>query len=96
MWPVERIIRGRNLWGLPREYPTRHRDNCGKMLVGESVLVFCSDSGVTKQTLNRWKHQALIDAGLVDVIDSTASDDLWVILLAVHSKGLQQRCRLPK
>jgi len=52
---------------MPRQYPTGFRDEMvRRMLTGEPVLTICSDTGVPEQTLHRWKHQALIDAGLVD------------------------------
>ena len=54
---------------MPRQYPTGFRDEMvRRMLTGEPVLTICSDTGVPEQTLHRWKHQALIDAGLVDGI----------------------------
>ncbi len=50
---------------MPRQYPIAFRDEMiGRMLDGESVLELVSESGMPMQTLHRWKHQALIDAGL--------------------------------
>jgi transposase-like protein len=40
------------------------------MLGGESVLSLVPETSVPEQTLNRWKHQALVHAGLVDGVDS--------------------------
>ena len=34
------------------------------MLGGEPVLALVKESRVPEQTLHRWKHEALIDAGL--------------------------------
>jgi putative transposase len=58
------------------------------------VLTICSDTGVPEQTLHRWKHQALIDAGLVDGIDSTQS----AALRAAHKriKFLEKELQLVK
>ncbi len=52
------------------------------MLTGEPVLTICSDTGAPEQALHRWKHQALIDAGLLDGLDSTQS----AALRAAHIK----------
>jgi transposase-like protein len=55
---------------MPRQYSSGFRDEMvRRMLTGEPVLTICSDTGVPEQTLHRWEHQALIDAGLVDGID---------------------------
>lgn len=80
---------------MPRQYPTGFRDEMvRRMLTGEPVLTICSDTGVPEQTLHRWKHQALIDAGLVDGIDSTQS----AALRAAHKriKFLEKELQLVK
>ncbi len=59
---------------MPRQYPTAFRDEMvHSMLDGESALELVSESGVLMQTLHRWKHQALIDAGLVEGMNSAES-----------------------
>jgi len=46
------------------------------MLGGEAVLALVLETRVPEQTLHRWKHQALIDAGLVEGVDSTQNAEL--------------------
>ncbi len=59
---------------MPRQYPTAFRDEMiRRMLDGESVLELVSESGMPMQTLHRWKHQTLIDAGLAEGVDSVES-----------------------
>ncbi len=41
------------------------------MLGGEAVLALVGETGLLEQPLHRWKHQALIDAGLIDGVDSS-------------------------
>ncbi len=80
---------------MPRQYPTGFRDEMvDRMLAGESVLALCSDSGVPEQTLHRWKRQALIDAGVIDGIDSIES----AALRAAHARirALEKELRLVK
>ena len=80
---------------MPRQYPTGFRDEMvRRMLTGEPVLTICLDTGVPEQTLHRWKHQAFIDAGLVDGIDSTES----AALRAAHKriKFLEKELELVK
>jgi len=78
---------------MPRQYPTGFRDEMvRRMLAGESVSGLVLESGVPMQTLHRWKHQALIDAGLVEGIDSAES----AALRAAHKriKALEQELQL--
>ena len=80
---------------MPRQYPTGFWDEMvRRMLTGEPVLTICSDTGVPEQTLHRWKHQAFIDADLVDGIDSTES----AALRAAHKriKFLEKELELVK
>jgi len=59
---------------MPRQYPPGFRDELvQRMLNGEPVLTIRDDTGVPEQTLHRWKHQGLIDAGLAEGIDSVES-----------------------
>jgi hypothetical protein len=65
-----------------------------RMLVGESVSDLVFESKVPMQTLHRWKHQALIDAGLVEGVYSTES----AALRAAHKriKSLEKELELVK
>ncbi len=65
-----------------------------RMLTGEPVLTICSDTGVPEQTLHRWKHQAFIDAGLAEGIDSTESAALRAARKRI--KSLEQELQLVK
>jgi hypothetical protein len=47
-----------------------------RMLGGEAVLALLLETRVPKQTLHRRKHQALIDAGRVEGVDSTQNGEL--------------------
>jgi len=76
---------------MPRQYPTGFRDEMvGRMLGGESVSQLVSESGVPMQTLHRWKHQALIDEGLAEGIDSTESAALRAARKRINS--LSRNC----
>jgi transposase-like protein len=80
---------------MPRQYPTGFRDEMvRRMLAGESVSDLVFESRVPMQTLHRWKHQALIDAGLVKGTDSTKS----AALRAAHKriKSLEKELQLVK
>ena len=80
---------------MPRQYPTGFRDEMvGRMLGGVSVSQLVSESGVPMQTLHRWKHQALIDAGLAEGIDSTESAALRAARKRI--KSLEQELQLVK
>ena len=39
-------------------------------------MALVGETGVPEQTLHRWKHQALVDAGLVDGVDSNGHAEL--------------------
>jgi hypothetical protein len=41
-----------------------------RMRGGERVLTLVAENRVREQTLHRWKHQALVDAGLMEGVDS--------------------------
>lgn len=57
---------------MPRQYPPLFRQEIiDRMLGGETVLALVGETGLPEQTLHRWKHQALIDAGLIDGVDSS-------------------------
>jgi hypothetical protein len=62
---------------MPRQYPPLFRhEMIDRMLGGETVLALVGETGVPEQTLHWWKHQALIDAGLVDGVDSSEQVEL--------------------
>jgi len=62
---------------MPHQYPPHFRQEMiDRMLGGEAVLALVLETRVPEQTLHRWKHQALIDAGLVEGVDSTQNADL--------------------
>lgn len=62
---------------MPRQYqPHFRRDVVNRMLAGESVLSLVHETSVPEQTLHRWKHQALVDQGKVDGVNSTESTEL--------------------
>ena len=62
---------------MPHQYPPHfRREMIDRMLGGEAVLALVLETRVPEQTLHRWKHQALIDAGLVEGVDSTQNADL--------------------
>lgn len=56
---------------MPRQYPPDFRQEMvDRILGGQTVLSLVRETSVPEQTLHRWKHQALIDARLVDGVDS--------------------------
>ena len=62
---------------MPRQYPPHfRRDMVDRMLAGESVLSLVQETSVPEQTLHRWKHQALVDVGLIDGVDSAEGAEL--------------------
>jgi transposase len=49
---------------MPRHHPAElRRQLCEQMLAGETLKDVASTSGVSVSTLQKWKRQALIDAG---------------------------------
>jgi transposase-like protein len=80
---------------MPRQYLSGFRDELvQRMVTGEPVLSFRDDTGVPEQTLHRWKHQGLIDAGVKDGVDSCES----AALLAANKriKALEKELQLVK
>jgi len=62
---------------MPRQYPPHFRQEMiDRMFGGESVLSLVRETSVPEQTLHRWKHQALVDAGLANGIDSNENAEL--------------------
>ncbi len=64
------------------------------MLGGGSVLSLARETSVPEQTLHRWKHQALIDAGLVDGVDSSEHAQLRAARKRI--KALEKELQLVK
>ena len=61
---------------MPRQYPPHFRQEMvDRMLAGETDLALVAETGLPEQTLHRWKHQALVDEGLVDGVDSSVEKD---------------------
>ncbi len=80
---------------MPRQYPIAFRDEMvRRMLDGESVLALVAESRVPIQTLHRWKHQAQIDVGRAEGVDSAES----AALRAAHKriKALEKELQLVK
>lgn len=62
---------------MPFEYPASVRRGLSeRMRQGEAVLAVHAESGICLGTLYRWKHQALVDAGLASGTPSTLAPDL--------------------
>ncbi|RNL59090.1 transposase, partial [Arthrobacter oryzae] len=62
---------------MPFEYPASVRRGLSeRMRQGEAVLAVHAESGICLGTLYRWKHQALVDAGLAAGTPSTQAPDL--------------------
>ena len=73
---------------MPRHYPPHfRREMVDRMLGGEPVLALVLETRVPEQTLHRWKHQALIDAGLLEGVDSTQSADLQAAHKGIKALG---------
>ena len=62
---------------MPRMYPASvRRQIVTRLREGEPVAAVAVDTGICEATLFRWKHQALIDAGVVEGIPSVEADEL--------------------
>ena len=80
---------------MPRQYPPDFRgDMVNRTLAGESVLSLVQETSVPEQTLHRWSHQALIDVGLIDGVDSVESDRLRAADKSI--KALEKELQLVK
>jgi transposase-like protein len=80
---------------MPRQYPPHfRRDMVNRMVAGESVLSLVEETSVPEQTLHRWKHQALIDAGVKDGLDSQESAELRSLRKRI--RVLEQELQLVK
>ena len=74
---------------MPRQYPPHfRREMIDRMLEGEPVLALVLETSVPEQTLHRWKHQALIDAGLLQGVEWAAQGCVgitpWLSLSSPH------------
>ncbi len=80
---------------MPRQYPTAFREGMvHRMLGGEPVLALFAETGVPEQTLHRWKHQAQIDAGLVEGVSFGESASLRTAHKRI--KELEKKLQLVK
>ena len=80
---------------MPRQYPPHfRRDLVNRMLAGESALSLVRETSVPEQTLHRWKHQALVDQGLVHGVNSTESAQLRAANKRI--KALEKELQLVK
>ena len=80
---------------MPRQYPPHfRRDMVNRRLAGESVLSLVQETSVPEQTLHRWKHQALIDVGLIDGVDSAEGSELRAANKRI--KALEKELQLVK
>jgi len=80
---------------MPRQYPPHFRQEMvDRMLAGETVLALVRESSVPEQTLHRWKHQTLVDEGLVDGVDSSAHAERRAARKRI--KALEKELRLVK
>ena len=62
---------------MPRHYPHElRRRTCERMLKGEAIKDLVQELGISEATLQRWKRQALIDAGLRPGLLSYEADPL--------------------
>jgi len=62
---------------MPRHYPHElRRQTCERMLKGEAIKDLVVELGISEATLQRWKRQALIDAGLRPGLLSYEADPL--------------------
>jgi transposase len=62
---------------MPRHYPAElRRRTCERMLNGEAIKDLIVELGISEATLQRWKRQALIDAGCRPGVVSYEADPL--------------------
>lgn len=62
---------------MPRQYSSSvRRQIVARLRSGEPVAAVAVDTGICQATLFRWKHQALIDAGVIEGIPSVEADEL--------------------
>ena len=62
---------------MPKRYPLEFRRAvCKRLVAGEKVSKLRKELGVSEATLYLWKHQALVDADLVNGLKSFEADEL--------------------
>jgi transposase-like protein len=62
---------------MPKRYPSEFRRAvCKRLVAGEKVSSLRKELGVSEATLYLWKHQALVDADLVNGLKSFEADEL--------------------
>jgi transposase len=62
---------------MPRNHPIElRRELCERMLAGEAIKDLAESSGLSDSTLQKWKRQALIDAGRRPGVPSYEVDPL--------------------
>lgn len=80
---------------MPRHYPAElRRRTCERMLDGEAIKDLVVELGISEATLQRWKRQALIDAGRRPGVLSYAADPLAQARLRI--KELEDELELVK
>lgn len=71
---------------MPFQYPYSVRRGISiRLRQGESVTALEVETGICQGTLYRWKHQALVDAGLKEGTPSVEAGDL----VSAHKRILQ-------
>jgi len=71
---------------MPFQYPRSvWRGISIRLRQGESVPLIEAETGICQATLYRWKHQALVDAGLKEGTPSVEAGDL----VSAHKRILQ-------
>ncbi|MGV0677988.1 transposase [Mycolicibacterium fortuitum] len=63
---------------MPRQYSSSVRRQIVARLLrsGKPVAAVAVDTRICQATLFRWKHQALIDAGVIEGMPSVEADEL--------------------
>jgi len=80
---------------VPRQHsPHFRQEMIDRMLGGGTVLALVAETGVPEQTLHRWEHQALVDAGLVNGVDSSAHAERRAAKKSI--KALEKELQLVK
>ncbi|MGB0971835.1 MAG: transposase, partial [Mycobacterium sp.] len=76
---------------MPRMYPAVvRRQIVSRLRSGEAVATVAAETEISQSTLFRWKHQALIDDGVVEGIPSVEADEL----AAAHKRIAQLEAEL--
>lgn len=62
---------------MPKSYPhSVRRQISHRLRAGDTVAVIATETGISSETLFRWKDQALIDVGVRGGVPSIESDEL--------------------